>query len=85
MSFTDTLQDLVNESAVVWGLVSALLITILLTPVVARVAIRLGAFDIPGKDRPRVHKTPIPRIGGLAMAAGILIPATPRRLCHQCC
>jgi UDP-GlcNAc:undecaprenyl-phosphate GlcNAc-1-phosphate transferase len=75
MSFTDTLQDLVNESAVVWGLLSALLITVLLTPVVARVAIRLGAFDVPNKDRPRVHKQPIPRIGGLAMAAGILVPA----------
>lgn len=75
MSFTDTLQDLVNEGDVVWGLVSALLITVLLTPVVARIAIRLGAFDVPNKDRPRVHKTPIPRIGGLAMAVGILVPA----------
>jgi UDP-GlcNAc:undecaprenyl-phosphate GlcNAc-1-phosphate transferase len=75
MSFTDTLEDLVGEGAVVWGLLSALLIVVVLTPVVARVAVRLGAFDVPDKDRPRVHKQPIPRIGGLAMAVGILVPA----------
>jgi UDP-GlcNAc:undecaprenyl-phosphate GlcNAc-1-phosphate transferase len=75
MSFWDTLEELAGEGAVVWGLVSALLIVVLLTPLVARVAIRLGAFDVPDKDRPRVHKKPIPRIGGLAIAAGILVPA----------
>src|SRR5687768_9138044 len=75
MSFTDTLDALTDEGAVAWGLLAALAITILLTPVVARVAIRLGAFDVPDRDRPRVHKQPIPRIGGLAMAVGILVPA----------
>src|ERR687893_463018 len=75
MSFTDTIEALVDEGAVAWGLLTALVLTILLTPLVARVAIRLGAFDEPNKDRPRVHKRPIPRIGGLAMAVGILVPA----------
>jgi UDP-GlcNAc:undecaprenyl-phosphate/decaprenyl-phosphate GlcNAc-1-phosphate transferase len=75
MSFSDTIQALVDEGAVAWGLLTALVVTILLTPLVARVAIRLGAYDIPNKDRPRVHKRPIPRIGGLAMAVGILVPA----------
>jgi UDP-GlcNAc:undecaprenyl-phosphate/decaprenyl-phosphate GlcNAc-1-phosphate transferase len=75
MSFSDTIEALVEEGAVAWGLLTALLLTILLTPLVARAAIRLGAFDVPDKDRPRVHKRPIPRIGGLAMAVGILVPA----------
>jgi UDP-GlcNAc:undecaprenyl-phosphate GlcNAc-1-phosphate transferase len=75
MSFTDTFEALADEAAIAWGLLAALVITILLTPLVARMAIRLGAFDVPDKDRPRVHKRPIPRIGGLAMAVGILVPA----------
>jgi UDP-GlcNAc:undecaprenyl-phosphate GlcNAc-1-phosphate transferase len=75
MSFLDTLEALKDEGAVAWGLLAALTITVLLTPVVAKVAIRLGAFDVPNRDRPRVHKQPIPRIGGLAMAVGILVPA----------
>ena len=75
MSFTDTLRALADEPAVVWGMVAAVFIVTLLTPLVARLATRLGAFDVPGRDRPRVHTQPIPRIGGLAMAAGILVPA----------
>ena len=74
MSFTDTLAALAEEGAVAWGLLSAALIVIALTPLVARLAIRLGAFDIPNRDRPRVHTKPIPRIGGLAIAVGIVVP-----------
>jgi UDP-GlcNAc:undecaprenyl-phosphate/decaprenyl-phosphate GlcNAc-1-phosphate transferase len=75
MSFLDTLDALADEGAVAWGLLGAGLLVVLLTPLVARLAIRLGAFDMPGRDRPRVHTRPIPRIGGLAMAIGILVPA----------
>src|SRR3712207_5126537 len=73
MSFAETLDALTAEGDVPWGLISAALIVMVLTPIVARVAIRLGAFDVPGRDRPRVHTRPIPRIGGLAMAVGILV------------
>jgi UDP-GlcNAc:undecaprenyl-phosphate/decaprenyl-phosphate GlcNAc-1-phosphate transferase len=75
MSFWDTLDALADEGAVAWGLLSAGLIVVLLTPLVTRLAIRVGAYDIPGRDRPRVHTRPIPRIGGLAIAAGIVVPA----------
>src|SRR3712207_2476462 len=75
MSFAETLDALTAEGDVPWGLISAALIVMVLTPIVARLAIRLGAFDVPGRDRPRVHTRPIPRIGGLAIAAGILGPA----------
>jgi hypothetical protein len=74
MSFADTLDALADEGAVAWGLLAAAALVMLLTPLVARLAIRVGAFDVPDRDRPRVHKRPIPRIGGLAIAAGILAP-----------
>jgi UDP-GlcNAc:undecaprenyl-phosphate/decaprenyl-phosphate GlcNAc-1-phosphate transferase len=75
MSFWDTLDALADEGAVAWGLLSAMVVVVLLTPLVARLAIRLGAFDVPGRDRPRIHRRPVPRIGGLAIAVGILVPA----------
>ena len=60
---------------IIVALLSALALVVVLTPLVTRLAIRLGAFDMPGRDRPRVHTKPIPRIGGLAIAVGILVPA----------
>jgi UDP-GlcNAc:undecaprenyl-phosphate GlcNAc-1-phosphate transferase len=74
MSFADTLDALADEGAVAWGLLAAAALVMLLTPLVARIAIRAGAFDLPDRDRPRVHTRPIPRIGGLAIAVGILVP-----------
>ncbi len=42
------------------------------TPLVTRLAFRIGAVDIP-KDNRRMHKKPIPRIGGLAIVFGFLV------------
>ena len=42
------------------------------TPLVTRLAYRIGALDIP-KDGRRMHKKPIPRIGGLAIVFGFLV------------
>ena len=53
-------------------LVVALTITVALIPPLANAAGRLRLLDRPG-DR-KVHGAPIPRIGGLAMAAGTLFP-----------
>jgi UDP-GlcNAc:undecaprenyl-phosphate GlcNAc-1-phosphate transferase len=74
MSFMDTLDALKDEGAVAWGLLSAALLVALLTPLVVRVAVRTGAVDLPSPDRPRIHRDPIPRIGGVAIAVGILVP-----------
>lgn len=52
----------------------SLLLTIALTPVFIRAAVRLGAYDIP--DERKVHRMPIPRIGGIAMAFGLFIPVS---------
>ena len=37
------------------------------TPLVIKLAYKIGAIDVP-KDNRRVHKKPIPRLGGLAIA-----------------
>ncbi len=42
------------------------------TPLVKAFAYKVGAIDIP-KDNRRMHKKPIPRLGGLAMFMGFLI------------
>ncbi len=74
MSFPDALRALVADGAVVWGLLGAALLVLFLTPLVARLAPRIGGID-DAKDRPRVHARPVPRIGGVAIVAGILVPA----------
>ncbi len=42
------------------------------TPFVKAFAYKVGAIDVP-KDNRRMHKKPIPRLGGLAMFTGFLI------------
>jgi UDP-GlcNAc:undecaprenyl-phosphate GlcNAc-1-phosphate transferase len=73
MSFTESVRALVEDGAVVWGFLLASAIVLALTPLTVRLAHRVGALDVP-TDRPRVHKKPIPRIGGVAIVAGILVP-----------
>jgi UDP-GlcNAc:undecaprenyl-phosphate/decaprenyl-phosphate GlcNAc-1-phosphate transferase len=52
--------------------VLALLIAAACIRPLARLAPRLGLTDAPGPRK--VHVTPIPRVGGIAMAIGILVP-----------
>ena len=49
-------------------------ISFLLTPPVKRLAHRIGAIDVP-KDSRRMHKKPIPRLGGLAIYLAFVIVA----------
>ena len=42
------------------------------TPLVKRIAIGVGAVDVP-KDNRRMHKVPIPRLGGLAIFAAFVV------------
>jgi len=53
-------------------LLLSMFITISLIPVFRRLAIRLQAFDYP--DARKVHRLPLPKSGGAAMAAGVLVP-----------
>lgn len=48
------------------------IISFVLTPIVRRIAIKTGAMDIP-KDNRRVHKEPMPLIGGLAIFFAVII------------
>ena len=76
MSFLESLRALVSEGDIVWGFLAAAAIALLLTPITARLAPLIGAVDDPqASDRPRVHSRPLPRIGGLAIVAAILVPA----------
>jgi UDP-GlcNAc:undecaprenyl-phosphate GlcNAc-1-phosphate transferase len=76
MSFPESLRTLASEGDVVWGFLTAVAIVLVLTPLTARLAPLIGAVDDPNAgDRPRVHTRPLPRIGGLAIVAGILVPA----------
>jgi UDP-GlcNAc:undecaprenyl-phosphate/decaprenyl-phosphate GlcNAc-1-phosphate transferase len=74
MSFADSLRALVEDGSVVWGFVVAAAIVLVFTPVTAWLAPRIGGVDR-GGDRPRVHTRPVPRIGGLAIVIGILVPS----------
>jgi UDP-GlcNAc:undecaprenyl-phosphate GlcNAc-1-phosphate transferase len=51
----------------------ALAVSWFLTPYVRKIAIERGAVDDPKIDDRRVHTTPTPRWGGLAIFAGILV------------
>ncbi len=55
------------------GILTFILVGVL-TPVMRVVAIRKGAFDSPNIPR-KVHKEPVPYLGGVAIALGILIVA----------
>ncbi|HEX4240908.1 MAG TPA: MraY family glycosyltransferase [Steroidobacteraceae bacterium] len=59
--------------ALVMPFVVAMVVTIAWLPVFGRVAARWRIVDHPGHRK--VHATPIPRIGGVAMAIGVLVAA----------
>lgn len=55
-----------------WPFMVSVIISLIMTPIVRKLAIRIGAVDIP-KDNRRVHKKPIPLIGGLAIYISVLV------------
>jgi UDP-GlcNAc:undecaprenyl-phosphate GlcNAc-1-phosphate transferase len=59
------------------GLVAALL-TLSLTPLAARLAVLVGAVDMPGERK--VHTIPIPRLGGVAVVVSIALTFAMARL-----
>jgi UDP-GlcNAc:undecaprenyl-phosphate GlcNAc-1-phosphate transferase len=73
MSFGDSIRGLVDDG-IPWAFLTAAVLVLLLTPLVARIAPRIGGVDH-GGDRPRVHTKPVPRIGGVAIVTGILAAA----------
>lgn len=57
---------------IVFAAIVAFLISFAATPVSKRIAAKLGAIDVP-KDTRRMHKAPIPRLGGLAIFYGFIV------------
>jgi len=53
---------------------TAVFVSFALTPIVKTFAYKIGAIDVP-KDARRMHKDPIPRVGGLAIYLGFLVSA----------
>ncbi len=67
-------MDQLRESPeVLYGAAIAFLIVVLLTPAVGGMARLLGVVDTP--DARRLNRRPIPRLGGLAIVMGILVPS----------
>jgi UDP-GlcNAc:undecaprenyl-phosphate GlcNAc-1-phosphate transferase len=65
-------NELSDHPEVIWGAIVALVIVVLLTPAVGGMARLLGAVDRPGGRR--LHSRPIPRLGGLALFFGVMVP-----------
>jgi UDP-GlcNAc:undecaprenyl-phosphate/decaprenyl-phosphate GlcNAc-1-phosphate transferase len=69
----DVLDQLDKHLGVVWGALVALAVVVLLTPAVGGMARMLGAVDAPGGRR--LNRSPVPRLGGVALFLGIFVPA----------
>ena len=67
------LDELRATPEVLYGAAVAFVIVMLLTPAVGGMARMLGAVDRP--DARRLNRRPIPRLGGLAIFLGILVPS----------
>jgi UDP-GlcNAc:undecaprenyl-phosphate GlcNAc-1-phosphate transferase len=67
------LHELRAHLEVLYGAGLALAIVVLLTPAVGGMARMLGAVDRP--DGRRLNRNPIPRLGGIALFFGILVPS----------
>jgi UDP-GlcNAc:undecaprenyl-phosphate GlcNAc-1-phosphate transferase len=67
------LDELRATPEVLYGAAIAFAIVVFLTPAVGGMARLLGAVDRP--DARRLNRRPIPRLGGLAIFLGILVPA----------
>ena len=71
----DAFSRAVLAPSAIYALVLAAVVVALMTPVLMRVAWRLGVVDRPGGRR--IHDRPIPLLGGVAMLAGILAAVAP--------
>src|SRR5216117_3358570 len=66
-------DELADHLQVVYGAAVALVVVVLLTPAVGGMARMLGVVDRP--DGRRLNRRAIPRLGGLALFFGIMVPS----------
>jgi UDP-GlcNAc:undecaprenyl-phosphate GlcNAc-1-phosphate transferase len=67
------MQALRDNPEVLYGGALAALIVLVLTPAVGGMARRVGAVDEP--SRRRLNDLPVPRLGGIALFLGVLVPS----------
>ena len=67
--FSDKLKSMIKN---ILPLIIAMIISFLMTPIVRKLAFSIGAIDIP-KDSRRVHKKPMPLLGGLAIYISVMV------------
>lgn len=65
-------MELTHIILTVCAFVLAMALSFILTPVAKSFAFRVGAIDVP-KDNRRMHKTPIPRLGGIAIFSAFFL------------
>lgn len=78
MFLPDQAPPLLEAFKTLWGgqsgiLIAALLIALLATPLFRAIAIRLRIYDMPDQQL-KPHARPIPYLGGLAIALGVVLP-----------
>ncbi|MCK9443977.1 MAG: undecaprenyl/decaprenyl-phosphate alpha-N-acetylglucosaminyl 1-phosphate transferase [Tissierellaceae bacterium] len=56
----------------IFAFLTSVLLSLMFTPLVRKLAIKVGAVDVP-KDERRVHKEPMPHLGGLAIFFSVII------------
>ena len=61
-----------NGLNITFAFIVALIIAFAATPIVKRLAFKIGAIDVP-KDKRRMHKKAMPLLGGLAIFYGFLV------------
>ncbi len=66
------MTDLNTVRRILLALLLATAVSFGTTPLVKRMAYKVGAIDVP-KDNRRMHKVPIPRLGGLAIFLGFFL------------
>ena len=65
----------IEKELLLWvgaALLCALIVSFLMCPLVKSFAYKVGAIDVP-KDNRRMHKKPVPRLGGLAIFLGFMV------------
>ena len=65
-------MELTDIILTICALVLAAALSFAMTPMARSFAFRVGAIDVP-KDSRRMHKKPIPRLGGIAIFTGFYI------------
>ena len=65
----------IQKELLLWvgaALVCAMVVSFIMCPLVKSFAYKIGAIDVP-KDNRRMHKKPVPRLGGLAIFLGFIV------------